>query len=135
MHGQISLWKNELGIDPERAANDADNVFARKQADVYAEYQARLRQAGAMDFDDLLLNVVRLFREHPDVLDHYRARFEHILVDEYQDTNQAQNEIVLGCSRVATRTCASSATPIRACTDSAVPTSATSCSSRTRSTT
>ncbi len=48
-----------------------------------------------MDFDDLLLNVVRLFREHPDVLDHYRQRFEHILVDEYQDTNQAQNEIVL----------------------------------------
>ena len=48
-----------------------------------------------MDFDDLLMNTVRLFREHPDVLEHYRERFEHILVDEYQDTNQAQNEIVL----------------------------------------
>ena len=48
-----------------------------------------------MDFDDLLTNVVRLFREHPDVLERYRERFEHILVDEYQDTNQAQNEIVL----------------------------------------
>ncbi len=94
VHAQISLWKNEL-IDPERAAAEADNIFARKQADVYAEYQDRLRKAGAMDFDDLLLNVVRLFREHPDVLDHYRERFEHILVDEYQDTNQAQNEIVL----------------------------------------
>ena len=53
------------------------------------------QKAGAMDFDDLLLNVVELFREHPDVLEHYRERFEHILVDEFQDTNQAQNEIVL----------------------------------------
>ncbi|NNE12172.1 MAG: UvrD-helicase domain-containing protein, partial [Ilumatobacter sp.] len=93
-HAQISLWKNEL-VDPERAATEAKDIFARKQADVYAEYQSRLRTAGAMDFDDLLLNVVRLFREHPEVLDHYRRRFEHILVDEYQDTNQAQNEIVL----------------------------------------
>ena len=48
-----------------------------------------------MDFDDLLLNTVRLLRDHPDVLEHYRERFQHILVDEYQDTNQAQNEIVL----------------------------------------
>jgi DNA helicase-2/ATP-dependent DNA helicase PcrA len=94
VHSQISLWKNEL-VDPERSAEQAHDIFARKQADVYAEYQARLFKAGAMDFDDLLLNVVRLFREHPDVLDHYRERFEHILVDEYQDTNQAQNEIVL----------------------------------------
>ena len=48
-----------------------------------------------MDFDDLLTNTVKLFREHGDVLEHYRQRFQHILVDEYQDTNQAQNEIVL----------------------------------------
>ncbi len=94
VHAQISLWKNEL-VDPVRAANQAGDIFARKHADVYADYQARLLKAGAMDFDDLLLNVVRLFREHPDILDHYRERFEHILVDEYQDTNQAQNEIVL----------------------------------------
>jgi DNA helicase-2/ATP-dependent DNA helicase PcrA len=94
VHGYISLWKNELK-DPERAAAEATDIFQRKHADVYAEYQARLQKAGAMDFDDLLLNVVRLFREHPDVLEHYRQRFRHILVDEYQDTNQAQNEIVL----------------------------------------
>jgi DNA helicase-2/ATP-dependent DNA helicase PcrA len=94
VHGYISLWKNEI-TDPERAKAEATDIFARKHADVYAEYQARLHKAGAMDFDDLLLNVVRLFREHPDALDHYRQRFEHILVDEYQDTNQAQNEIVL----------------------------------------
>ncbi|HEY3485530.1 MAG TPA: UvrD-helicase domain-containing protein, partial [Ilumatobacteraceae bacterium] len=94
VHGLISLWKNEL-LDPAGAAARAGNVFDRKHADIYAEYQARLHKAGAMDFDDLLVNVVRLFREHPDVLQKYRERFEHILVDEYQDTNQAQNEIVL----------------------------------------
>ena len=94
VHSLISLLKNEL-VDPAGAAAKAENIFDRKHADVYAEYQARLERAGAMDFDDLLLNVVRLFRQHPDILDHYRQRFRHILVDEYQDTNQAQNEIVL----------------------------------------
>ncbi len=94
VHAIISLWKNEL-VDPDEAHRRAQNIFDRKHADVYAEYQARLLKAGAMDFDDLLTNTVKLFREHPDVLEHYRQRFEHILVDEYQDTNQAQNEIVL----------------------------------------
>ena len=94
VHGYISLWKNEL-TDPAQAAANARDIFARKHADVYAEYQARLQKAGAMDFDDLLLNVVKLFREHPDVLEHYRQRFQHILVDEFQDTNTSQNEIVL----------------------------------------
>jgi DNA helicase-2/ATP-dependent DNA helicase PcrA len=54
-----------------------------------------MRRAGAMDFDDLLVNVVRLFEAHPDVLRYYQERFQHILIDEYQDTNQAQNRIVL----------------------------------------
>jgi DNA helicase-2/ATP-dependent DNA helicase PcrA len=94
VHGYLSLWKNELTA-PDRAAAAATDIFQRKHADVYAEYQARLAKAGAMDFDDLLVNTVRLLREHPDVLDHYRRRFRHVLVDEYQDTNQAQNEIVL----------------------------------------
>ena len=94
VHGIISLWKNEL-VAPDAAAARAENPFDRKHAEIYAEYQRRLLRAGAMDFDDLLLNVVRLFREHPDVLEHYRQRFAHILVDEYQDTNQAQNEMVL----------------------------------------
>jgi DNA helicase-2/ATP-dependent DNA helicase PcrA len=94
VHGLISLWKNEL-LDPGEVAARAQNIFDRKHADVYREYQDRLLKAGAMDFDDLLVNTVRLLRDHPDVLEHYRQRFEHILVDEYQDTNQAQNEIVL----------------------------------------
>ena len=94
VHGLISLWKNEL-LDPDEVAARAQNIFDRKHADVYREYQDRLLKAGAMDFDDLLVNTVRLLRDHPDVLEHYRQRFEHILVDEYQDTNQAQNEIVL----------------------------------------
>jgi DNA helicase-2/ATP-dependent DNA helicase PcrA len=94
VHAIISRWKNEL-VDPDEAQRRAQNIFDRKHADVYAEYQARLLKAGAMDFDDLLTNTVKLFREHHDVLEHYRQRFEHILVDEYQDTNQAQNEMVL----------------------------------------
>jgi len=94
--GAISRWKNDL-VDPAAAAAKvaAADVFERKRAEVYAEYQQRLRAAGAMDFDDLLVNTVELFRRHPDVLEEYRRRFQHVLVDEYQDTNQAQNEIVL----------------------------------------
>ena len=93
-HSQISTWKNDLVL-PDDAAAKAATPIDRKHAEVYKEYQARLVRAGAMDFDDLLVNVVRLFRLHPDVLEHYQRRFEHILVDEYQDTNRAQNEIVL----------------------------------------
>jgi ATP-dependent DNA helicase UvrD/PcrA len=94
VNAQISAWKNEL-VDPQRASAGAQHLIARKHADVYAEYQRRLVAAGAMDFDDLLVNTVRLLHGHPDVLEHYQQRFEHILVDEYQDTNQAQNTIVL----------------------------------------
>lgn len=94
VHGIISLWKNEL-VNPDEAQNRAGNIFDRKHADIFAEYQARLLKAGAMDFDDLLVNTVKLFRQHGEVLEHYRQRFEYILVDEYQDTNRAQNEMVL----------------------------------------
>ncbi|MFZ9629144.1 MAG: UvrD-helicase domain-containing protein [Ilumatobacteraceae bacterium] len=93
-HGQISLWKNEL-VTPEQALDRATNIFERKHAEIYVEYQHRLRKAGAMDFDDLLMCTVQLFRTHPDVLAHYQRRFRHILIDEYQDTNMAQNEIAL----------------------------------------
>ena len=94
VHGHISLYKNEL-IDPASAIASADDIFARRHAEIYAEYQTRLERAGAADFDDLLTLTVRLLGECPDVLDEYRGRFRHLLVDEYQDTNMAQNEIVL----------------------------------------
>ena len=93
-HGQISLWKNEL-ITPQQAVERAANIFERKHADIYTDYQARLLKAGAMDFDDLLMKTVELFRTHPDVLAHYQERFQHVLIDEYQDTNMAQNELAL----------------------------------------
>ena len=67
---------------------------------IYVEYQARLLKAGAMDFDDLLMNTVLLFRQHPEVLAHYQQRFRHVLIDEYQDTNTAQNEIALQLAAV-----------------------------------
>ena len=70
-------------------------IYERKIADIYREYQARLQRAGAMDFDDLLGNTVTLFQHHPDVLESYRRRFKHVMVDEYQDTNTVQNEMVL----------------------------------------
>jgi DNA helicase-2/ATP-dependent DNA helicase PcrA len=94
VHAVISNWKNELW-SPADAAERAAHIFDRKHADVYREYQERLVKAGAMDFDDLLVNIVRLFRLNPDVLAMYQDRFKYILVDEYQDTNVAQNEIVL----------------------------------------
>jgi len=93
VHATISAAKND-GIDVEAYTAKAQVIFERKIADVYREYQARLARAGAMDFDDLLGNAVRLFNEHPDVLEHYRRRFRHVLVDEYQDTNHVQNELV-----------------------------------------
>jgi len=92
--GSISAAKNE-GIDAASYAANATQLFERKMADVYTEYRARLRKAGAMDFDDLLLNTVELLRTQPDVLGHYQRRFRHLLVDEYQDTNHVQNELVL----------------------------------------
>ncbi len=94
VHAAISAAKNEM-IDPRRYREAANTPAERKIADVFDEYQLRLRKAGAMDFDDLLCVTVELFRTQPDVLDHYRRRFRYVLVDEYQDTNPVQNELVL----------------------------------------
>ena len=90
---QISDLKNEL-IDYETAADKAENDIQRKVAEVYSSYQARLRQANAMDFDDLIMTTVNLLQAFPDIAEHYRRRFRHILVDEYQDTNHAQYMLV-----------------------------------------
>jgi DNA helicase-2/ATP-dependent DNA helicase PcrA len=94
MLGQISQAKSKRqGPAAFRAA--AISIFDRRIADVYDLYQQRMLAANAMDFDDLLLNAVRLFDEHPDVLEHYRHRFTHILIDEYQDTNAVQNALAV----------------------------------------
>jgi DNA helicase II / ATP-dependent DNA helicase PcrA len=94
VHAVISAAKND-DVSVEAYAERAGVIFERKIADVFREYQARLHKAGAMDFDDLLTVTARLFREVPDVLEHYRTRFRHVLVDEYQDTNRVQNDLVL----------------------------------------
>ncbi|MBM3673022.1 MAG: ATP-dependent DNA helicase PcrA [Actinobacteria bacterium] len=93
LHARISALKNEL-IGPAEAAEAAFTPPEKRLADVYGEYQRRLLDASAVDFDDLLTLVVKLFREHPDVLARWRSRFQHVLVDEFQDTNIAQWEIV-----------------------------------------
>jgi len=94
VHARISAIKNE-GVSAADFTEEASVITERKVADVFTEYQARLRRAGAMDFDDLLGVTVELFRVHPEVLDHYRQRFRHVLVDEYQDTNPVQNDLVM----------------------------------------
>ena len=105
VQSRISLWKNEL-ITPSRASGlDLSNPAYEKIAEIYADYQRRMQTAGAMDFDDLLTFTVKLFAEFPDVLESYRDRFQHILVDEYQDTNVAQNEIILMLAGVHGNVC------------------------------
>jgi DNA helicase-2/ATP-dependent DNA helicase PcrA len=89
----VSNHKNEL-IDPERAAALAGNDLDRRVAEVYAAYQRRLAEANALDFDDLIMRTVQLLQAFPEVAEHYRRRFRHVLVDEYQDTNHAQYVLV-----------------------------------------
>ncbi len=90
---RVSDLKNEL-VDWETARAQADNEVERSIADAYAAYQSRLRQANALDFDDLIMSTVDLLQAFPDVAEHYRRRFRHVLVDEYQDTNHAQYVLV-----------------------------------------
>ena len=92
----ISNLKNEL-IDPEQAAADlteSTDDLNRIVAEVYAEYQRRLRTANALDFDDLIGETVAVLQHFPQIAQYYRRRFRHILVDEYQDTNHAQYMLV-----------------------------------------
>jgi DNA helicase-2/ATP-dependent DNA helicase PcrA len=91
IHATISKLKNEL-TSPEDYAeqNDLSNPFPKTLHQIYVEYQLRLRQSNAMDFDDLLGNVVLLFQKNPEVLAAYQNRFRYIHVDEWQDTNRVQ---------------------------------------------
>lgn len=92
----ISNWKNEL-VGPQGALEEAQrdsNPHTAQIATLYKTYQQRLRAANAVDFDDLIGEVVGILNNNPDVREHYRRRFRHIMVDEYQDTNHAQYELV-----------------------------------------
>jgi len=93
----IGRAKDEA-LDPPRYEARATNFIEEITARVWRAYQLELAKAGALDFDDLLLEVLRLFEEHPDVLHKYQDRFLHVLVDEYQDTNHAQYLLVRALS-------------------------------------
>jgi DNA helicase-2/ATP-dependent DNA helicase PcrA len=90
---QVSNLKNEL-IDPETFKERAKGPNERAVAEAYELYQRRLREAHALDFDDIIMATVHLFQSHPHVAEAYRRRFRQVLVDEYQDTNHAQYTLV-----------------------------------------
>ena len=90
---QVSNLKNEL-IDEDTWSTRAVNHTEQTLAEAYRDYQQRLRRANAMDFDDLIMGAVAVLQLFPDVAEHYRRRFRHVLVDEYQDTNHAQYVLV-----------------------------------------
>ncbi|MBP0459082.1 ATP-dependent DNA helicase [Streptomyces montanisoli] len=103
---KVSNLKNEL-IDEETFAGTAADGFEKTLAEAYRMYQARLREANALDFDDIIMTAVHLLQAFPDVAEHYRRRFRHVLVDEYQDTNIAQYTLVrelVGAASVDTST-------------------------------
>src|SRR4051812_13205147 len=111
----ISNLKNEL-IGPQQAAaeaSEAEEELARIIAEVYAEYQRRLRAANALDFDDLIGETVAVLQAFPQIAQYYRRRFRHIMVDEYQDTNHAQ--YVLVRELVGTETTVDGITPAELC--------------------
>ena len=88
--GYIDRWKNKGWTPDQVDAGEAEGYAGGKGAKLYALYQARLRDLNACDFGDLLLHMLVILKSHRDVLEHYQQRFRYILVDEYQDTNQAQ---------------------------------------------
>jgi DNA helicase-2/ATP-dependent DNA helicase PcrA len=103
MGHRISNLKNELVDEEEYARRVAADEDAQQPggthqdqtlSQVYTEYQRRLRQANALDFDDIIMTTVHVLQAFPDVAEHYRRRFRHVLVDEYQDTNHAQYQLV-----------------------------------------
>src|SRR5689334_24191300 len=90
--GLIDRWKNRGWTPQQVDAGESEAFAAGRGAELYAQYQERLRTLNVCDFGDLLLHMLVIFRTHADVLERYRERFRYILVDEYQDTNQGQYE-------------------------------------------
>ncbi|MFK5634608.1 MULTISPECIES: DNA helicase PcrA [unclassified Ornithinimicrobium] len=91
---KVSSAKNELVDEETFASRVGNNPYEQKVAEAYTLYQRRLRAANALDFDDIISTTVHLLQAFPDVREHYRRRFRHVLVDEYQDTNHAQYTLV-----------------------------------------
>ncbi|TAE23444.1 MAG: hypothetical protein EAZ92_14565 [Candidatus Kapaibacterium sp.] len=89
----ISSAKNKM-LSWQEYQRNAGSLFEKQTGLIYQEYEKRLQKNNAMDFDDLLLNMIRLFRTKPDVLERYQEQFRYIMIDEYQDTNKAQYEVV-----------------------------------------
>jgi DNA helicase-2/ATP-dependent DNA helicase PcrA len=89
VRSRISSAKNQM-IGAQRYANEAGNILEKQTGQIYQEYEKRLRLNNAMDFDDLLINMINLFNNFPEILKKYQERFRYIHVDEYQDTNRAQ---------------------------------------------
>ncbi len=91
---QISSWKNEMltveEVMAKIAISDRDKIIA----EVYLEYQKRLKESNAIDFDDIINYTTKIFEENPEVLEQYSKKFQYILVDEYQDTNKAQFKLI-----------------------------------------
>lgn len=94
IQGRISYLKNQMISPEEFSKHMASNLIERKIAEVYLEYNKRLKENNSMDFDDLLLKPIELFSHHQRILSKYRGQFKYILVDEYQDTNKAQYELL-----------------------------------------
>ncbi|MBI3257912.1 MAG: UvrD-helicase domain-containing protein [Ignavibacteriae bacterium] len=89
VRSRISSAKNQM-IGWQRYAAEAGNILEKQTGQIYEEYEKRLRLNNAMDFDDLLINIINVFRNFPEILKKYQDRFRYIHVDEYQDTNRAQ---------------------------------------------
>lgn len=92
---EISRAKDNLYTPDEYRREFASEYRLSQMGKIYALYQERLQKSNVVDFDDLIMLTVRLLRECPDILDYYRKKFKYILVDEYQDTNPAQNELII----------------------------------------
>lgn len=90
---RIDQWKN-VGTGPAAAAAEAHDFEAERAVELYATYQRLLAEASALDFGDLILKTVELFERFPEVLAHYRRRWQYVLVDEYQDTNRVQYQLI-----------------------------------------
>jgi len=93
VHARISDAKNRL-ISAEQFADDSDGYFDTTVGEVYLRYQSRLLEAGAMDFDDLLVHTANLLEQIPEAREKWQTAFKHVLVDEYQDTNHAQYRLI-----------------------------------------